>query len=63
MLAASPLWEVIDLGTNGSPAQVASRLRFWKDPDLMANWPFAHEYEMTYTLANGLLEVNTKSSI
>jgi len=28
-------------------------------PDLMANWPFAQEYEMTYTLANGVLEVTT----
>jgi len=60
MLAASPLWEVIDVGANGSSAHVTSRLQFWKDPDLMANWPIAHEYEMTYTLANGVLEVSTK---
>ena len=25
----------------------------------MAQWPFAHEYEMTYSLADGVLEVKT----
>ena len=25
----------------------------------MAQWPFAHEYEMTYRLADGVLEVRT----
>lgn len=59
MLTASPLWEVVDLGANAHSAHVTSRLQFWKYPDLMANWPFAHEYEMTYTLANGVLEVTT----
>jgi len=35
---------------------------FWKYPDLMAQWPFAHEYEMTYSLAGGALEVRTTIS-
>src|SRR5262249_1671092 len=26
-------------------------------PELMAQWPFAHEYEMTYSLSEGVLEV------
>ncbi len=60
MLSSSPLWEVIEVVANGSSAHVTSRLQFWKYPDLMANWPFAQEYEMTYTLANGALEVSTK---
>ncbi len=60
MLASSPLWEVIDVKADGRSAHVTSRLQFWKYPDLMANWPFAHEYEMTYTLANGMVEVSTK---
>lgn len=60
MLSSSPLWEVIDMEANGRSAHVTSRLQFWKYPDLMANWPFAQEYQMTYTLANGLLEVSTK---
>jgi len=60
MLSSSPLWDVIDVGANERCAHVTSRLEFWKYPDLMANWPFAQEYEMTYTLANGVLEVGTK---
>jgi aldose 1-epimerase len=60
MLTASPLWEVVEVKADKRSAHVTSRLRFWKYPDLMANWPFAHEYEMTYTLANGVLEVTTK---
>lgn len=60
MLTASPLWEVTDVGADEHSAHVTSRLQFWKYPDLLVNWPFAHEYEMTYTLANGVLEVNTK---
>lgn len=60
MLAVSPLWEVTDMGADATSAHVTSRLLFWKYPDLMANWPFAHEYEMTYRLAGGALQVSTK---
>lgn len=60
MLSSSPLWEVIDVGANGRSAHATSRLQFWRYPDLMANWPFAQDYEMTYALANGVLEVSTK---
>jgi aldose 1-epimerase len=59
MLTASSLWEVTDVGADAKSAHVTSRLQFWKYPDLMANWPFAHEYEMTYRLAGGVLEVRT----
>jgi aldose 1-epimerase len=59
MLSTSPLWEVTDLGADRKSAHVTSRLQFWKYPDLMANWPFAHEYEMTYKLTDGVLEVST----
>jgi len=59
MLTASPLWQVSGVGADSESAYVTSRLQFWKDPDLMANWPFAHEYEMTYRLSEGALEVST----
>jgi aldose 1-epimerase len=59
MLTASPLWEVIDTGSDAQSAHVTSRLEFWKYPHLMANWPFAHEYRMTYRLSRGVLEVHT----
>jgi aldose 1-epimerase len=59
MLTSSPLWEVTEVKATAKSAHVTSRLAFWKYPDLMANWPFAHEYEMTYTLEDGTLQVTT----
>jgi aldose 1-epimerase len=59
LLVTSPLWKVTEVAADGQSAHVTSRLEFWKYPDLMAQWPFAHEYEMTYRLANGVLEVRT----
>ena len=57
LLGNSPLWHVIQVAADADSARVTSRLEFWKEPDLMAQWPFAHEYEMTYSLAKGVLEV------
>lgn len=57
LLANSPLWQVTEVAADARSAHVSSRLEFWKYPDLMAQWPFAHEYEMTYSLADGVLEV------
>jgi aldose 1-epimerase len=57
LLSNSALWHVTDVGVDRESAYVTSKLEFWKHPDLMAQWPFAHEYEMTYRLANGALEV------
>jgi aldose 1-epimerase len=57
LLMNSDLWEVGEVKADGKSAWVTSRLRFWKHPELMAQWPFAHEYELTYSLAEGILEV------
>ena len=59
MLTTSPLWEVTHLAADDNAAELTSQLLFWKQPGLMANWPFAHEYEMTYRLSGGVLEVST----
>ena len=59
LLVNSPLWRVTEVAADARSAHVTSRLEFWKYPDLMAQWPFAHEYEMTYSLADGVLEVKT----
>ena len=58
MLTSSNLWQVAEVGADSSGAWVVSRLEFWRYPALMANWPFAHEYEMIYRLAAGELEVS-----
>jgi aldose 1-epimerase len=62
LLTATPLWQVTELAADEHSAHVSSRLEFWRYPDLMAQWPFAHEYQMTYRLADGVLEVKTTIS-
>jgi aldose 1-epimerase len=57
LLMNSDLWEVVEVAAGPKSAHVTSRLAFWKHPELMAQWPFAHEYEMTYRLADGMLEI------
>jgi aldose 1-epimerase len=59
LLTTSPLWKVTEVAADQQSAHVTSKLEFWKYPTLMAQWPFAHEYEMTYRLSNGALEVRT----
>jgi aldose 1-epimerase len=59
LLATSPFWEVTEVNADKHSAKLTSRLQFWMYPDLMAQWPFAHEYEITYKLAAGVLEVRT----
>ncbi|HTY62890.1 MAG TPA: aldose 1-epimerase [Acidobacteriota bacterium] len=59
LLGTSALWRVTGIGADKTSAHVTSKLEFWKYPDLMAQWPFPHEYEMTYRLADGALEVIT----
>lgn len=59
LLINTPFWQVTEVAADSRSAHVTSRLEFWRHPDLMAQWPFAHEYEMTYSLAQGMLEVKT----
>jgi aldose 1-epimerase len=59
LLGFSPLWRVVELRADDRGAWVTSRIEFWKYPDLMAQFPFAHTIEMTYRLVDGVLEVAT----
>lgn len=60
LLMFSPLWQVTEVSSNEDAAWVTSRLEFWRYPDLMAQFPFAHTLEMTYRLSSGSLEVRTR---
>jgi aldose 1-epimerase len=62
LLMGSPLWTVTTVAADKNSAHVTSKLQFWKYPDLMKQWPFAHEYEMTYRLSAGVLEVSISVS-
>jgi aldose 1-epimerase len=57
LLSSSPYWDVVKVDSDRGSAWYTARLQFWRHPDLMAQWPFAHEYEMTYRLKDGELEV------
>jgi aldose 1-epimerase len=52
-------WKVLSAKANGQSAEVTSRLEFWRHPGWMAQFPFAHNIDMTYRLQNGVLEVET----
>jgi aldose 1-epimerase len=52
-------WRVVALSADRDSAQATSRLEFWRHPQWMAQFPFAHAIEMTYRLAAGVLEVRT----
>jgi aldose 1-epimerase len=50
-------WKVTRLEADNRSATVTSTLEFWRRPDWMAQFPFAHNLEMTYRLEDGRLEV------
>ena len=53
-------WEVVEVKADQQTAWVTSRLEFYRQPDWMAQFPFAHTIEMTYRLKDGTLEVALK---
>jgi aldose 1-epimerase len=57
LLTEAAQWHVTEASADGKSAHATSRLEFWKYPELMTQWPIAHEYEMTYQLVDGALEV------
>jgi aldose 1-epimerase len=60
LLAFAREWQVVELRASPHEAAVVSRLEFWRFPDRMAQFPFAHTLEMTYRLTQGRLEVQTR---
>ncbi|HYK89245.1 MAG TPA: aldose 1-epimerase [Acidobacteriota bacterium] len=52
-------WRVTEIKSDANSASVTSRLEFWRRADWMAQFPFAHNIEMTYRLKDGALEVVT----
>ena len=59
LLVFSAAWQVTALEADAQSARVTSRIEFWKHPELMAQFPFAHTIEMTYRLRDGAVEVET----
>ncbi len=53
-------WQVEELKADKQSAWLTSRLEFYRHPDWMAQFPFAHIIEMTQRLHDGVLEVQIK---
>ena len=53
-------WRLVEFNSDAKAAWVTSKLDFYRHPDWMAQWPFAHTVEITYRLENGVLEVRTR---
>ncbi len=60
LLVYASEWKVVRLEADAGSASVTSRLEFWRRPDWMAQFPFAHTIAMTYRLRDGALEVETE---
>jgi aldose 1-epimerase len=60
LLINSPRWTVEGLAADAGSASAACRLEFWRHPELMAQFPFAHTIEVTHRLREGVLEVETR---
>jgi len=58
LVAFTSRWKVVDLNSSGE-ASATSRLELFREPDWMAQFPFAHSIDMKYRLKDGALEVET----
>jgi aldose 1-epimerase len=59
-LMNAPEWRVVEARADAQSAWVTSKLEFYKYPDWMKQFPFAHTTEMTHRLRDGVLEVSTR---
>ena len=53
-------WKLIEAKADATGAWVTNKLDFYRNPQWMKQFPFAHTLEMTYRLQDGVLEVRTK---
>jgi aldose 1-epimerase len=58
-LMQAPSWQIVELKADKKAAWLTCRLDFYRHPDWMAQFPFAHTLEITQRLQNGVLEVRT----
>ena len=59
-LSSSKEWKLVEAKADGNAAWVTNTLEFYRNPQYMAQFPFAHTMTMTYRLENGVLEVRTR---
>lgn len=60
LVSTTDRWRVVESKTDAKSAWTTSRLEFYRSPDWMAQFPFAHTVEVTHRLEDGVLEVATR---
>ena len=53
-------WQLVEFKADGNSAWVTCRLDFYKIPQFMKQFPFAHTITLTYRISAGTLEVHTR---
>lgn len=59
-LSGAKDWKMVEAKADGSAAWVTNQLDFYRNPQWMQQFPFAHTLTMTYRLQDGVLEVRTR---
>ena len=59
-LSGTNMWKLVEAKADASGAWVTNRLDFYRNPQYMKQFPFAHTLTMTYRLSDGVLEVRTR---
>ena len=56
----SKAWQIVEFKADQKSAWVTCKLDFYKNPQYMKQFPFAHTITMTYRVSDGALEVHTR---
>ena len=56
----SKAWQLVEFKADQKSAWVTCKLDFYKIPQFMKQFPFAHTITMTYRVSDGALEVHTR---
>jgi aldose 1-epimerase len=56
----SKAWQLVEFNADRQSAWVTCKLDFYKNPQYMKQFPFAHTITMTYRVTDGALEVHTR---
>jgi len=59
-LSGAKDWKMVEAKADSSAAWVTNQLDFYRNPQWMQQFPFAHTLTMTYRLQDGVLEVRTR---
>jgi aldose 1-epimerase len=59
-LSSAKDWKLVEAKADGNAAWVTTTLDFYRNPQWMQQFPFAHTLQMTYRLQDGVLEVRTR---